>query len=79
MYRSMFSSTALVCVVDLTSIVDLICACWNVTYAEELLPQCYFVAGASDLFLWISLDLHGILAIVWTLAYSVVIICVLPT
>ena len=26
--------------------------------------------------LWISLDLHGILAIVWTPAYSVVSICV---
>ena len=32
------SSTALMCIVDLTSIVDLICVCWNVTYAEELLP-----------------------------------------
>ena len=38
MYWSMLSSTALVCIVDLTSIVDLICVCWNVTYAEELLP-----------------------------------------
>ena len=37
----MLSSTALVC------IVDLICVCWNVTYAEELLPWCYLVAGAS--------------------------------
>ena len=79
MYWLLLRSAALVCIVDLTSIVDLTYACWNVTYAEELLPQCYFVAGASDLFLWISLDLHGILAIVWTLAYSVVIICVLPT
>ena len=32
------SSTALVCIVDLTSIVDLICVCRNVTYAEGLLP-----------------------------------------
>ena len=47
MYWSMLSSTALVCIVDLTSIVDLICVCWNVTYAEELLPLCYLVAGAS--------------------------------
>ena len=38
MYWSIRSSTALVCIVDLTSIVDLICVCWNVTYAEELLP-----------------------------------------
>ena len=38
MYWSMLSSTALVCIVDLTSIVDLICVCWNVTYVEELLP-----------------------------------------
>ena len=38
MYWSMLSSTALVCIVDPTSIVDLICVCWNVTYAEELLP-----------------------------------------
>ena len=30
--------TALVCIVDLESIVDLIGICWNVTYAEELLP-----------------------------------------
>ena len=37
-YWSMLSSTALVCIVDLTSIVDLICVCWDVTYAEELLP-----------------------------------------
>ena len=33
----MLSSTALVCIVDLISIVDKICVCWNVTYAEELL------------------------------------------
>ena len=32
----MLSSTALVCIVYLTSIVDLICVCWNVTYAEEI-------------------------------------------
>ena len=38
MYWSMLSSTALVCIVDLTSIVDLMCVGWNVTYAEELLP-----------------------------------------
>ena len=38
MYWSMLSSTALVCIVDLTGIVDLICVGWNVTYAEELLP-----------------------------------------
>ena len=38
MYWSMLSSTALVCIVDLTSIVDPICVCWNATYAEELLP-----------------------------------------
>ena len=44
MYWSMLSRTALVCIVDLTRIVDLICVCWNVTYAEELLP---LVAGAS--------------------------------
>ena len=31
---SMLSSTALVCIVDLTSIVGLIRVCWNVTYAE---------------------------------------------
>ena len=31
-------ATALVCIVDLTSIVDLIYVCWNVTYAEELMP-----------------------------------------
>ena len=37
MYWSMLSSTALVCIVDLTSIVDLMCVCWDVTYAEELL------------------------------------------
>ena len=37
MYWSMLSSTALLCIVDLTSIVDLICVCWNVSYAEELL------------------------------------------
>ena len=34
----MLSSTALVRIVDLTSIVDLIRARWNVTYVEELLP-----------------------------------------
>ena len=38
MYWSMLSSTALVGIVDLISIVDLICVCWNATYAEELLP-----------------------------------------
>ena len=38
MYWSMLSSTALVCIVDLTSIVVLVCVCWNVRYAEELLP-----------------------------------------
>ena len=38
MYWSMLSSTDLVCIVDFTSIVELICVCWNVTYAEELLP-----------------------------------------
>ena len=34
----MLNSTALVCIVDLTSIVDLICVRWMVTYAKELLP-----------------------------------------
>ena len=34
MYESMYSSTALVCIVDL---VDLICVGWHVTYTEELL------------------------------------------
>ena len=73
----MLRSTALVCILDLMSMVELMCVCWNVTCAEELLPQCYLVAGASKPHsLWISLDLHGILAIVWTLAYSVVSICV---
>ena len=43
----MLSSTALVCIVDVTSILDVICACWNVTYVEELLPYCYLVAEAS--------------------------------
>ena len=38
MYWSMLSSTALVCILDLTTVVDLIWVCWNVTYAEELLP-----------------------------------------
>ena len=44
MYWSMVRNTALVCIVnftcivDLTNIVDLIYVCWNVTYAEELLP-----------------------------------------
>ena len=52
----MLSSTALVCIVDLASIVDLICVCWNVTYAEELLPKCYLVAGASTSLL---VDLSG--------------------
>ena len=36
MYWSMLSSAGLVCIVYLTSIVDLICVCWNVTYAEEI-------------------------------------------
>ena len=38
MYWSMRSSAALVCIVDLTRIVDLICVRFNVTYAEELRP-----------------------------------------
>ena len=38
MYWSMLSSTALVCIVDLTTIIDVICVCWNVTYVGELLP-----------------------------------------
>ena len=75
----MLSSTALVCIVNLTSIVHLVCVCWNVTYAEELLPWFYLVAGASASLKWISLDLHGILAIVWTPAYSLVSICVFAT
>ena len=39
-YWSMLSSTALVCIEDLTIniIVDLICFCWSVSYAEELMP-----------------------------------------
>ena len=72
------SSTALVHIVDLTSIVDLICVCWNVTYAED----CRSVISSQEPLphsLWISLDLHGILAIVWTPAYAVVYICVLAT
>ena len=56
MYWSMLSSTAPVCIVDLTSILDLICVCWNVTYAEELLPWCYLVAGASTS---LFMDLSG--------------------
>ena len=32
------SVALLLCIVDLTSIVDLMCVGWNVTYAEELLP-----------------------------------------
>ena len=35
MYWSMLSSTALVCIVDLISFVDLVCVRWNVTYAED--------------------------------------------
>ena len=55
MYWSMLSSTALVCIVDFTSIVELICVCWNVTYAEELLPSCCLVAGApTSLFMDLS-------------------------
>ena len=38
MYWSILNSITLVCIVDLTSIVGLVCVCWNVTYAEELLP-----------------------------------------
>ena len=34
----MLSSNALLCIVDLTSIVDLIYVCWNVTYVEEFVP-----------------------------------------
>ena len=56
MYWSMLSSTALVCIVDLTSIVDLIYVRWNVTYAEQLLPSCYLVAGASTS---LFVDLYG--------------------
>ena len=37
------------------------------------------MAGASTSLKWISLDLHGILAIVWTPAYSLVSICVFTT
>ena len=40
--------------------------CRSVISLQEPLPHS----------LWISLDLHGILAIVWTPAYSVVFICV---
>ena len=40
--------------------------CRSVISLQEPLPHS----------LWISLDLHGILAIVWTPAYSVVSICV---
>ena len=40
--------------------------CRSVIWLKEPLPHS----------LWISLDLHGILAIVWTPAYSVVSICV---
>ena len=48
MYWSMLSSTALVCIVDLTSIVDLICVCWNVTYEEELLLlECNVCGGIT--------------------------------
>ena len=31
----MLSSTALVCIIDNVSIVDLISVCWNVRYAKE--------------------------------------------
>ena len=34
----MLTSTALMCIVDLTSVVDLLCVCWNVMYAEVLMP-----------------------------------------
>ena len=54
---SMLISTALVCIVDLTSIVDFICVCWNVTHAEELLPWCCLVAGASTS---LFVDLSGL-------------------
>ena len=40
--------------------------CRSVISLQEPLPQS----------LWVSLDLHGILAIVWTPAYSVVCVCV---
>ena len=73
----MLSRTALVCIVDLTSIVDLVCVRWNGTYADELLPSGYISLQEPLPYpLWISLDLHGILAIVWTPAFSVVSICV---
>ena len=55
-YWAVLSSTALVCIVNLTIIVDLICVCWNVTHAEELRPKCYLVAGASTSLL---VDLSG--------------------
>ena len=72
----MLTSTALMCIVDLTSVVDLLCVCWNVMYAEVLMPWCYLVAGASTS---LFVDLSGPpwhLAIVWTPEYSVVSICV---
>ena len=72
----MLSSTALVCIVDLTSIVDLICVCWNLTYTVELLPSVISLQEPLPHYLWISLDHHGILAIVWTPAYPAVSICV---
>ena len=76
MYWSMLSSTALVCIVDLTSIVDLICVCWNLTYTVELLPSVISLQEPLPHYLWISLDHHGILAIVSTPAYPAVSICV---
>ena len=42
------STTALVCIVDLTRVVDLICFCRNVTYAEELpLLECNVCGGIT--------------------------------
>ena len=75
----MLSSTALVCIVNVTSIVDLILRMW--------LLECNVCGGITAVVLsrcrslyLILRDLHGILAIVWAPAYSVVFyLCVLAT
>ena len=71
----MLSSTALVCIVNVTSIVDLI--------LRMCLLECNVCGGITAVVLsrcrslyLILRDLHGILAIVWAPAYSVVSICV---
>ena len=52
MYWVLLSSTAVVCIVDLTRVVDLICFCRNVTYAEELpLLECNVCGGITDVVL----------------------------